>query len=134
MTALQRTNTIAQSFIENYLNASNAASGPVKIKYVGGQEVVPPRKAGERAQARPVRHAELSDGVLHRDGAGGLRAARRQPGAARAAQANGAWEILQEVYMKKAGAHLLAWGESMTSYNTYHDGDAQIQAPTACPI
>ena len=32
---------------------------------------------------------------------------------------NGAWEIMEEVYLKKAGAILLAWGESMTSYNTY---------------
>ena len=37
----------------------------------------------------------------------------------RALRANGAWKVLQEVYMKKAGAHLLAWGENMTSYNTY---------------
>ena len=26
---------------------------------------------------------------------------------------------MEEVYMKKAGAMLLAWGENMTSYNTY---------------
>ena len=45
VTALQRSNTIAKAFIETYLNASNAANGPVKIKYIGGQEVVPPRKA-----------------------------------------------------------------------------------------
>ena len=32
---------------------------------------------------------------------------------------NGAWEIMEGVYMKKAGAVLLAWGENMTSYNTY---------------
>ena len=32
---------------------------------------------------------------------------------------NGAWEILEEIYMKKAGAKLLAWGENMTSYHMY---------------
>ena len=41
VTALQRSNTIAKSFIETFLKASNAAAGPVKIKYIGGQEVVP---------------------------------------------------------------------------------------------
>jgi TRAP-type C4-dicarboxylate transport system substrate-binding protein len=45
VTALQLTNTIAKSFVRNYLEAANQAKGPVKIKYVGGQEVVPPRKA-----------------------------------------------------------------------------------------
>ena len=118
VTALQRSNTIAKSFIETYLNASNAANGPVKIKYVGGQEVVPPRKAAnalKRGQfdmlSCPTAYyiGTVPEGYALLAGNQGPRALRE----------NGAWEILEEVYMKKAGAHLLAWGESMTSYNTY---------------
>ena len=118
VTALQRTNTIAQAFIENYLKVINAANGPVKIKYVGGQEVVPPRKAVnalKRGQfdmlSCPTAYyiGTVPEGYA-------LLAANQGP---RALRANGAWEILEEVYMKKAGAHLLAWGENMTSYNTY---------------
>ncbi len=118
VTALQRSNTIAKAFIETYLNASNAANGPVKIKYIGGQEVVPPRKAAnalKRGQfdmlSCPTAYyiGTVPEGYALLAGNQGPRALRE----------NGAWEILQEVYMKKAGAHLLAWGENMTSYNTY---------------
>ena len=118
VTALQRSNTIAKAFIETYLNASNAANGPVKIKYIGGQEVVPPRKAAnalKRGQfdmlSCPTAYyiGTVPEGYALLAGNQGPRALRK----------NGAWEILEEVYMKKAGAHLLAWGESMTSYNTY---------------
>ena len=118
VTALQRSNTIAKAFIETYLNASNAANGPVKIKYIGGQEVVPPRKAAnalKRGQfdmlSCPTAYyiGTVPEGYALLAGNQGPRALRE----------NGAWEILQEVYMKKAGGHLLAWGENMTSYNTY---------------
>ncbi len=118
VTALQRSNTIAKAFIETYLNASNAANGPIKIKYIGGQEVVPPRKAAnalKRGQfdmlSCPTAYyiGTVPEGYALLAGNQGPRALRE----------NGAWEILQEVYMKKAGAHLLAWGENMTSYNTY---------------
>ena len=43
VTALQQTNTLAKSFLENFLKPANDAG--VKVKYIGGQEVVPPRKA-----------------------------------------------------------------------------------------
>ena len=118
VTALQLTNTIAKSFVRNYLGAVNQAKGPVKIKYVGGQEVVPPRKAAnalKRGQfdllSCPTAYyiGTVPEGYA-------LLAANQGP---RALRANGAWEVLEEIYMKKAGAVLLAWGESMTSYNMY---------------
>ncbi len=118
VTALQQTNTIAKSFVETFLKATNAANGPVKIKYVGGQEVVPPRKAAnalKRGQfdmlSCPTAYyiGTVPEGYA-------LLAGNQGP---RALRANGAWEILEEIYMKKAGGKLLAWGESMTSYNTY---------------
>ena len=118
VTALQRSNTIAKAFLANFLEATNAANGPVKMKYVGGQEVVPPRKAANAlkrgqfdALSCPTAYyiGTVPEGY-------GLLAANQGP---RALRANGAWEILEEVYLKKAGAVLLAWGENMTSYNTY---------------
>jgi TRAP-type C4-dicarboxylate transport system substrate-binding protein len=34
-------------------------------------------------------------------------------------RANGGFALLQKIYKEKAGAHLLAWGENMTSYNMF---------------
>ncbi len=118
VTALQRSNTIAKSFLVNYLQAVNDAEGPVKLDYIGGQEVVPPRKAANAlkrgqfdALSCPTAYyiGTVPEGYA-------LLAANQGP---RALRRNGAWEILEEIYLKKAGGVLLAWGESMTSYNTY---------------
>jgi TRAP-type C4-dicarboxylate transport system substrate-binding protein len=118
VTSLQQTNTIARSFITTFVGAVNNAKGPVKINYVGGQEVVPPRKAAnalKRGQfdmlCSPTAYyiGTVPEGYA-------LLAANQGPAALRK---SGAWKILQEVYAKKAGAHLLAWGENMTSYNMY---------------
>lgn len=118
VTALQQTNTIARAFISQFVGEVNAAKGAVKINYVGGQEVVPPRKAAnalKRGQfdvlCAPTAYyiGTVPEGYA-------LLAANQGPAALRK---SGAWEILQEVYAKKAGAHLLAWGENMTSYNMY---------------
>jgi TRAP-type C4-dicarboxylate transport system substrate-binding protein len=46
----------------------------------------------------------------------GLLAANKGP---RALRANGGFALLQKIYAEKAGAHLLAWGENMTSYNMF---------------
>jgi TRAP-type mannitol/chloroaromatic compound transport system substrate-binding protein len=118
VTSLQQTNIIARSFIENYIGAVNKAGGPIGIKYAGGQEVVPPRKAAnalKRGQfdvlCSPTAYyiGTVPEGYA-------LLAANQGPAALRK---SGAWKILEEVYAKKAGAHLLAWGENMTSYNMY---------------
>jgi TRAP-type C4-dicarboxylate transport system substrate-binding protein len=116
VTALQQTNTLAASFLANFVKPANDAG--LKVKYVGGQEVVPPRKAAnalKRGQfdllSAPTAYyiGTVPEGFA-------MLAANQGPAALRK---NGAWELLEAVYMKKAGAKLLAWGESMTSYNTY---------------
>ena len=116
VTALQQTNTLAKSFLTNFLAPANEMG--VRINNLGGQEVVPPRKAAnalKRGQfdvlSCPTAYyiGTVPEGYA-------LLAANQGPAALRK---NGAWEILEEVYMKKAGAKLLAWGENMTSYNTY---------------
>ncbi|MEC8087938.1 MAG: C4-dicarboxylate ABC transporter substrate-binding protein, partial [Pseudomonadota bacterium] len=116
VTALQQTNTLAKSFLVNFIGPANEAG--VKIKYIGGQEVVPPRKAAGALKrgtfdvlSAPTAYyiGTVPEGFA-------MLAANQGPAAMRK---NGAWEIMEEVYLKKAGAILLAWGESMTSYNTY---------------
>lgn len=119
VTALQQTNTIARSFLITFVDVVNKKSGGlVNIANVGGQEVVPPRKAAnalKRGQfdmlCAPTAYyiGTVPEGYA-------MLAANQGPSAIRK---SGAWKILQEIYLKKAGAHLLAWGESMTSYNMY---------------
>jgi len=118
VTALQQTNPLAKSFVLNFVEAGNKMGGPVTVSYIGGQEVVPPRKAAnalKRGQfdvlCSPTAYyiGTVPEGYA-------LLAANQGPAALRK---NGAWAILQEIYAKKAGAHLLAWGENMTSYNMY---------------
>lgn len=118
VTALQQTNTIARSFLITFVDTLNKKSGPITINNVGGQEVVPPRKAAnalKRGQfdvlCAPTAYyiGTVPEGYA-------MLAANQGPAAVRK---SGAWKILQEIYLKKAGAHLLAWGESMTSYNMY---------------
>jgi TRAP-type C4-dicarboxylate transport system substrate-binding protein len=119
VTSLDQNNVLVVSFKTNYLNPANERfKGKIEIKYLGGQEIVPPRKA-----VTALRRGQFN--VLHSPTAYyigtvpegyAILAANQGP---KALRANGAWEILQEVYLKKAGAHLLAWGENMTSYNTF---------------
>ncbi len=119
VTALTKNNTIARSFIVNYIPAANkACKGMVQIKYIGGQEIVPPRKAAsalKRGQfdmlSAPTAYyiGTVPEGFA-------LLAANKGP---KVLRKNGAWDILKKVYKEKAGAHLLAWGENMTSYNMY---------------
>lgn len=119
VTGLQQSNPIAKSFLENYVAVVNKrGKGVVQIKYLGGQDVVPPRKA-----ASAVKRGQFD--MLHSPTAYyigtvpegyGLLASNQKPSALRK---NGGFAILKEVYRKKAGAELIAWGESKTAYNTY---------------
>jgi TRAP-type C4-dicarboxylate transport system substrate-binding protein len=119
VTALQQTNILAKSYIKKFIGAVNAhGKGNVQMKYLGGQEVVPPRKAAsalKRGQfdvlSAPTAYyiGTVPEGY-------GLLAANKGP---RALRANGGFALLQKIYAEKAGAHLLAWGENMTSYNMF---------------
>ena len=117
--SLTQNNQILVSFRENFLKVANERfKGKIEIKFLGGQEIVPPRKAVsalKRGQFN-VLHSPTAYYIGTVPEGYALLAANQGP---KALRANGAWEILQGVYLKKAGAHLLAWGENMTSYNTY---------------
>lgn len=116
VTALQQTNVLARSVIEVFLPQLNkAGAGVLRVNYVGGQEVVPPRKAAaalKRGQfnilSAPTAYyiGTVPEGYA-------LLASNQGP---KVLRKNGAWELLQKIYREKAGAHLLAWGENMTSY------------------
>ncbi len=119
VTGLQQTNILAQAYLEKFVKALNAAGkGVLQIRYAGGQEVVPPTKAA--AALKRGQFDMLSSPTAYYIGTVpegyALTASNQGP---RQIRANGGWELLQKVYEEKAGAYLLSWGASMTSYHTY---------------
>ena len=117
--SLQLTNTQLQSFLKTFVNPVNAnGKGIVQIKFLGGQEIVPPRKA-----AKALRRGQF--GILGSPTAyylglvpegRALLVANQGPHVLRK---NGGWDLLQSIYKKKAGSHLLAWGNNRTFYFMY---------------
>lgn len=119
VTSLQQTNVLAKSFIVKFINVVNKSGGGVlQIKYLGGQEIVPPRKAA--AALKRGQFDVLSSPTAYYIGTVpegyGLLASNQGP---RVLRSNGGWELLQKIYAEKAGAHLLSWGSNMTSYHMY---------------
>jgi TRAP-type C4-dicarboxylate transport system substrate-binding protein len=118
VSGLQQTNPLTKSFIKNLVEPLNKMNGGITIKYVGGQDVVPPSKAAkavERGQFAilnspvsyyigtvPEGYAMLASNVKVQD-----------------VRKNGGWELLNEVFNKKSGMQLIAWAEAGTAYNTY---------------
>ena len=118
VTGLQKNNWVARSFLEVFIPAVEKSCSGLKVKYLGAQEIVPPRKAANalrRGQfdilSAPIAYyiGTVPEGFAFLAGNQGPSQIRK----------NGAWKLMQEVMLKKAGSHLLAWGESMTSYNMY---------------
>jgi TRAP-type C4-dicarboxylate transport system substrate-binding protein len=118
VTGLQKNNWVARSFIDVFIPLAEKACSGIKIKYLGAQEIVPPRKAAnalKRGQfdmlSAPIAYyiGTVPEGY-------GILGGNQGP---KQIRANGGFKMLQEIMLKKAGAHLLAWGESMTSYNMY---------------
>lgn len=119
VTSLQPTNVLAQAYLEKFVKVLNSVGkGVLQIKYLGGQEIVPPRKAAaalKRGQfdmlSSPTAYyiGTVPEGYAFYGSNQGPRVLRT----------NGAWELLQKIYAEKAGAYLLSWGANMTSYNMY---------------
>ena len=90
----------------------------LQLKYLGGQEIVPPRKAA--AALKRGQFDFLSCPTAYYIGTVpegyGLLASNQGPAVLRT---NGGFKLLQKVYAEKAGSHLIAWGENMTSYYMY---------------
>ena len=119
VTSLQQTNILAKAYLQKFVKVLNqTGKGVLQIKYVGGQEVVPPRKAA--AALKRGQFDMLSSPTAYYIGTVpegyGLLASNQGP---RVLRTNGGWELLQKIYAEKAGAHLLSWGSNMTSYHMY---------------
>jgi TRAP-type C4-dicarboxylate transport system substrate-binding protein len=119
VTALQITNVVAQSYLNTFVAPINKrGKGVVQVKYLGGQEIVPPRKAA--AALKRGQFDLLSCPTAYYIGTVpegyGLLASNQGPAVLRT---NGGFELLQKIYKEKAGSHLIAWGENMTSYYMY---------------
>ena len=119
VTALQITNVIAQSYLNTFVAPLNKrGKGVLQIKYLGGQEIVPPRKAA--AALKRGQFDLLSCPTAYYIGTVpegyALLASNQGPGVLRT---NGGFKALQKVYKEKAGSHLVAWAENMTSYHMY---------------
>ena len=119
VTGLQPTNILAQAYLQKFVKVLNSVGdGVLKIKYVGGQEVVPPRKAA--AAIKRGQFDMLSSPTAYYIGTVpegyALLASNQGP---RVLRTNGGWELLQKIYAEKAGAHLVSWGANMTSYYMY---------------
>jgi TRAP-type mannitol/chloroaromatic compound transport system substrate-binding protein len=119
VTALEQNNTLTRSFLETLVKPINATGkGTVQIKYLGGQEVVPPDKAANALKRGQfdVLSGPASYWVGQLPEAYAFLAANQGP---KQMRANGAWKIMQEIVEKKLGVYLLSWGNSMTSYYMY---------------
>jgi len=119
VTALQQTNVLAKAYLKTFVAEANAnGKGVIQVKYLGGQEIVPPRKAA--AALKRGQFDILSSPTAYYIGTVpegyGLLASNQGP---RVLRSNGGWELLQKIYAEKAGAHLLSWGANMTSYHMY---------------
>jgi TRAP-type C4-dicarboxylate transport system substrate-binding protein len=117
--ALQITNTQTQSFLKTFVAPVNAkGKGVVQIKFLGAQEIVPPRKAAKALQRGQFgmlgSPTSYYLGLVPEGRA--LLVANQGPHVLRQ---NGGWELLQSIYKKRARAHLLAWGNNRVSYLTY---------------
>tara|TARA_Y100001934_G_scaffold37836_2_gene43928 strand:- start:621 stop:1664 length:1044 start_codon:yes stop_codon:yes gene_type:complete len=119
VTALQQTNVLAKSYLKTFVGPANTlGKGLIQVKNLGGQEIVPPRKAA--AALKRGQFDILSCPTAYYIGTVpegyGLLASNQGPSTLRA---NGGFKLLQKIYKEKAGSHLLAWGENLTSYYMY---------------
>jgi len=118
VSGLQQANPLTKSFLANLVEPLNKMGGDLTIRYVGGQDVVPPRKAA--AALKRGQFDLLNSPVSYYIGTvpeGYAMLASNVP--VGDVRKNGGWELLNEVFNKKAGSQLIAWAEAGTAYNTY---------------
>ena len=119
VTGLLPTNPMTKSFLANFLKPVNErGKGVAQVKYLGAHNIVHPTKAAAALKRGvfDILHSPTSYYIGMVPEGFALLASNQHP---RVLRKNGGWAILQEAYAKKAGSHLLAWGESNTAYNTY---------------
>ncbi len=119
VSALPRTVDLTRSFLDNLIQPSNRANrGTVRIRYLGGPGVAPPRKAWSALKRGrfDILHSSADYYIATVPEGYALTLSQKTPAELRA---NGGFALLRRIWAKKAGAWLLAWGESATRHNTY---------------
>ena len=118
-TALPTKHDLSQSFLKLFVDKLNAAGkGVVQVKYLGGPEVTPVKKAAP-ALKRGVLDMLHSPAAYH---AGitpqsqALMATNMTPTEVRA---NGGFDIIEKVWKEKLNAKILAWSETAAQFYLY---------------
>jgi TRAP-type C4-dicarboxylate transport system substrate-binding protein len=128
VTALPKNLVFSKSFIRFFIEPVNADNNAgVKLKYLGGPEVVPSRKQGSAVKRGVV---DMMQGPVSRyagiipEGKGIL-ASNVTPDQLRA---NGGWDMLGKLWEERLNAKLLAWGEWGLRFNLYFTKRPKISA------
>jgi len=119
VSALPKSVDLPRSFLENLVEPSNKANrGTVQIRYLGGPEVVPSRKAWSALKSGrfEILHSPADYYIATVPEGYALTLSQKTPAELRA---NGGFDLLRKIWAEKAGAWLLAWGESAIRHNTY---------------
>ena len=119
VSALPKTLDLTRSFRDNLIKRANEANkGAFRIRYLGGPEIVPSRKAWLALKRGRIDmlHSPVASYVGTVPEGYAFMLSRKSTVELRA---NGAFALLRDVFAEKAGAYFLAWGESATSYNIY---------------
>lgn len=119
VSALPRTVDPTRSFLDNLIGPSNRANkGTVRIGYLGGPDVTPSRKAWSALKRGrfDMLHSPVDYYIATVPEGYALTLSQKTPAELRA---NGGFALLRRIWGEKAGAWLLAWGESGTRHNTY---------------
>ncbi len=128
MTSLPRNLQLTLSYREHFIPRVNkAGKGVVRIKYLGGPEITPPRKAAAALKRGmfDVLHSPTAYYIGMVPEGYALTISQKTPAELRA---NGGFDLLKKAYAEKAGAQLLAWGEAGTQYNTYLATEPKFEA------
>lgn len=122
------TNIITKVWMDKFVAPSEKATGGViKIDHVGGAEVSPPRKSYRAVQRGQfdMLHCAASYYAGAMPEAWAI-LATNQP--VTTLRKNGGWELMDEVFQKRVGTRLIAWGESETQFNLYAVNKPKIGA------
>ncbi len=117
--ALNTSREMTQAYLKYFVNDINAkGKGQVRVKFVGGPEVTPPRKqvAALSRGAFDITHSPSSyyAGMVPEGYA--VLVTNMTPAEIRK---SGGFALLDAAHQKKANAKLLAWGDSGGKFNTY---------------
>jgi TRAP-type C4-dicarboxylate transport system substrate-binding protein len=119
VSALPRTVDPTRSFLDTLVKPSNQANaGKVRIEYLGGPGVASSRKAWPALKKGQfdVLHGPADYYIATVPEGYALTLSQKTPAELRE---NGGFALLRKIWADKAGAWLLAWGESATRHNTY---------------